>query len=398
MKSVARSLFRILSFFTTIAILFAVPSAQAAAPPLAWSIKIPDSFQPDLASAPHGDIYVTANVYNTFDGSLFRLDSDGTEIWEEPMGDFQRPMSVTSDTAGNALIVGDRFSDGFVRKYSPDNDLIWHQNLSSPINDISTGLAADASGNAYVAVGPWATNYSIPPPGTFSTLQSFSPQGQVNWLTEFDTQDGTYPGNGASQSNGTAVDQEGNIVSMFNNYSLPNSGDLNSYLAKTDQDGDILWIKDLGARSNVFSVDTDSQNNIYAALNDRLIKFDIDGNQIWSRPSEPGLSPNLFSLTIGKGNRIFVAGNSLFSPYVAEYDVHGNLLWSDVQPVGPTESVWNTGLTISDRQLIVAGSFGINGGYTASQISAYSLIPEPGTLLITLGLAWSCFNFRLRTA
>jgi sugar lactone lactonase YvrE len=348
--------------------------------PRAWSITIPNFYEPDVSPAPHGDIYVTAKMNWPYDDRLFRIDSDGTQLWSHLFDGNNSPTGVATDPQGNAIVVGQNLDQAFVSKIKHNGVASWLQPITGPLRENPNGVAVDADGNSYVSIAPWATNYGTPPPGTFHNLQKYSPTGQLEWLTEFDTLDGTYPGNGIRTSNGTAIDGNGDVVSMFNNYSMANSPDLNSYLTKTTPNGDVVWLKDLGSWYNVFSIDVDSQNNIYAVVNNRILKFDQDGNEVWSIPNEPGISPNLFSLTIGSNDRIFVAGSKTFSSYVAEYDVTGTLLWSELQAPGPNLRFFNTGLTIAGRQVISAYTVAINGANSATMLTAYTLIPEPSTV------------------
>jgi hypothetical protein len=357
--------------------------------PKAWSITIPNFYEPDVSPAPHGDIYVTGLMNWPHDDRLARINNNGIIMWSHVFDGNNRPTGVTTDLHGNALVTGHNEDQAFVSKIKHNGTEIWYQPITGPLRDVPVGIAVSQDGHSYVSVAPWAINYGTPPPGTFHNLQKYSPTGQLEWLTEFDTLDGTYPGNGTPTSNGTAVDNSGNIVSMFNNYSQPNSPDLNSYLTKTTPNGDVVWLKDLGPWFNAFSIDVDSQNNIYAVVNNRILKFDEDGNEVWSIPNESGISPVLLSLTIGADDRVFVAGNKTFSSYVAEYDVAGTLLWSELQAPGPNQMLFNSGLTIAGRQLISAYTVAINGAYSATMLTAYTLIPEPssaGLLLLAMTL------------
>jgi hypothetical protein len=360
--------------------------ALAPAPPIAWSITTADTFWPDVAPAPGGGVYV-ATADSTSTGALIRLDALGNQLWRQtaPAG---RPMTtVASDAAGNALLGGYRPSfpnDGYLLKYSPAGTLQWTQTISSPLSDWPTGIGVDPSGNAYFADNPWTTNYGIPPAGTYSNLRRFNPDGQLAWLLNLNTQDGTYPGNGGHESNGTVVDHGGHVYSMFNNYSFDSNhvSLANAYLSKSTLDGQLLWIKPLGGLANIFSVAVDSNDNVYAAAGG-LQKFDSDGNLLWSRSDGPA---NMFSVAIGASDQVFVAGHSDLAPYIAQFDVNGNLQWRDIQPVAQNEWINYSGLTVSGNTVVGSAWVSRDGFTQANIIRAYQLIPEPSSLMLVAGL------------
>jgi hypothetical protein len=359
--------------------------AVAPAPPILWTVTNDDTGAPDVAPAPDGGVFVATTNSNSGGniGAVMRLNSFGTQVWRQTQGTRQF-HTVASDSAGNAYIGAAQnslFHDAYLLKYSPTGSLQWTQTISSPLSDWPTGVAADSAGNAYYAEGPWASNYGTPPAGTYSTLRRFNPDGQLSWLLNLDTQDGTYPGNGAQSSNGTVIDHSGHVVSMFNNYSKDANNVIHShaYLSKTSLDGQLLWIKSLGDLTNEFSIGVDSSDNVYAALNYSIMKFDSDGNQVWS------LSNSFWavsSLAVGPQNEIFVAGRADFSPYIAQYDANGNLIWSDIQPVGPDQIVKYSGLTVSGNKLIGSAWIAEQGVNSGNFIRAYQLVPEPASLFL----------------
>lgn len=375
------------------------------APPVVWSVTTTDDYPPDVAPAPGGGVYVTRSDSLT-GGSISRLDASGSQIWRQELGSYLPASTVAADGVGNVLIGGQHFRDGYLRKYSPTGNLLWHHQIATPqLFNWPTGIGVDPGGNAYVAIGPWESNYGIPPPGTYSTLRRINASGQLEWLRDLDTRDGYHPGNGSVFSNGTVVDHQGHVFSMLNNYATTSDGTRTStmaYLSKTTSDGQVFWMKSLGRLSNVYSIGVDSNDNIYAAVNDLLLKFDNDGNQIWSRSSN---NSRLFSLAVGPRDEIFVAGDSLGAPYVAEYDINGILIWDDTQPVLQEERMTYYGLTISGGKLIGGAVIAKGSHWDSNLVRAYRLVPEPQGLttmaLFAIGVAfarWRRLGFPLQLA
>lgn len=146
-------------------------------------------------------------------------------------------------------------------------------------------------------------------------------------LTTFNITAQTIHFTGAVSQNDTAIDTNGNIINVGaitndvnfspsdNNFefSTPETGDVNAYITKISDAGNILWTKVLKTEkittpieiSRIQQVVTDSNNNIYVAgtyrgivhLNDNIIlnstsddnynsfiiKFDTDGNILWHK-------------------------------------------------------------------------------------------------------------------
>jgi hypothetical protein len=367
--------------------------AEGVVPPIVWSFSTPDVYPPDVAPAPGGGAYVSVTDGNHV-GAVLRLNGQGSQMWRQSVSG--RAYTVASDSSGNAFLGGDIGNDAFLRKYSPTGALQWNASIASPVFDWPTGVGTDGAGNAYFASGPWAANYSVPPPGTFSTLRRFNPDGQLAWLASLDTHDGTYPGNGGYASNGTVVDHSGHVYSMFSNYNAPHTISGDAYLTKATLDGQLLWTKSLGNLSGLFSLGVDSSDNVYAAAGD-LIKFDPDGNVLWTRSRT---TESFESLAIGPRDEIFVAGGHRigFAGYIAAYDTSGILEWYDTPPLPLNEVQAISGLTVSGNKLISAIHIARDGYWSESIIRAYQ-IPEASTaVLVGLSFCAAIIRWRNRPA
>lgn len=379
------------------------PSTHAAiAPPsLVWSFTTEDEGIPDVTAGPDGSIYVASTSPYPMQALLTRYDAFGAQLWRRDLPSTTRGDIVAADPAGNVYFAGGTsapVSIGnhmFLRKYNPAGDLLWGTPVGSALSDWPSGLAVDASGNPYLTNGPWASNYGVPPGGTYSQVRRFNATGGQNWLRGVNTQDGSYPGVAGPSTNMAAVSDDGFLYVAIGNYQLPvpNTVDSKYHLAKLTLDGQVLWTKPLSGNAFPEAIALDSQSNVYAASGMSLVKYDAAGDVIWQQTNN---SWSLTSVTIGPDDRIYVAGRKELAPYLAEYDAAGNRLWNVIadQPMGTPTYFY--GLAVSGNNLIAAGVFvDENSNWTGNLIQAYQIIPEPsGGFLLAVVFAASAIRLR----
>lgn len=353
------------------------------APPLAWSFTNEDEGVPDVTAGPDGSFYVTSTSPYPMQALLTRYDASGAQLWRRDLPTSTQGTLVASDSAGNVYLAAQTSAPVSIgnhmalRKYNPAGDLLWGTPVASALNDWPSGLAVDAAGNAYLANGPWATNYGVPPAGTYSQVRRFNAGGGQSWLSSVNTQDGSYPGGTGPGTNFAAVSDDGFLYVAIGNYQLPAPNTIESkhHLAKLTLDGQVVWTKPLASDVFPVAIALDSQSNVYAASGSSLVKYDAAGDVVWKQTDNTW---GLTSITIGSDNRIYVAGRREFKPYLAEHDAAGNQLWNVIpdQPLGTFTSFY--GLTVSGNNLIAAGVF-VDGdsNWTGNLVQAYQVIPEP---------------------
>lgn len=214
---------------------------------------------------------------------LAKYDTGGNLLWVRQMSGDTYPDDLAADAAGNVYFAGD-FGDpnitvsgtaltnrglvnGFVAKFSGQGNLLWTRQVGGSDRDWPSGLAADMSGNVYLACNVNSTDVTIN--GTPFTegghlLAKFNSSGSLVWAK------------GTPLMGRIAVDQSGQVVmarefdSMvtFGSHTLTNSGGSQDiFVAKFDPSGNPLWAKRAGGVNQdvAWDVALDDQADIYVA-------------------------------------------------------------------------------------------------------------------------------------
>lgn len=242
--------------------------------------------------------------------------------------------------------------------------------------ELGHAIAVDQSGNIYAA-GYFNSTNALFGSDQFTTqgdndvvITKLDATGNVLWTH-------TGGGIGRDGASSIAVDFNNNVyvtgtfstnTATFGSFVLTNSTPANSafFLAKYDQDGNLLWIKspdkNYSTVANGLTVDSDGNSylaltvtgtnmiggtNIIAVGNDALIlKFDPSGNLLWSKMGI-GTGRETANAIAFASNTIAVTGtfgslqvqfdgvtltnsatNGYADIFVAKYDLTGNLLWA----------------------------------------------------------------------
>lgn len=375
-------------------------SSSQTVPPVNWAIQTTDTFSPYLAPAAEGGVFVGSSFQPPSGAArttLSHFSSSGTQTWRivaPAFGDGIR--SLQTDALGNLYAVGNAggTDDLKLRKFTSDGSLVWAQQFGSPISDFSPGFAVAANGTAYVTNAPWASNYGVPPPLTTTTLRQFHPDGTPGWVTNLDPGDGLYPGL-ASGGRGTAIDRDGNIVSIFSNYRNINqsiSGE--TYISKTSSSGQVQWIRPIGI-TNRFSAAIDDANDVFVAAH-ALYKYDGDGALLWTVDTNTLYRHQFFTNCLGPDGTQYLAGqtylNNDWIGVLAAYDPAGAQLWSTiVNPPPGSKQLFFTEITLSGDRLFAGGRTSTVDANNISRPTGNYIvsmqIPEPAGLLVTSSIA-----------
>jgi hypothetical protein len=370
-------------------------------PPILWTKALSDTGNPSLSSAPGGGLFLGTSTDTT--GAVVRLDSNGNEVWRQPLAASRPADDVAADAAGNVFVashqIGNPFNT-FLQKYSPTGSLLWTQQVVTPRLDMATGVDVDPAGNAYIANAPWTTNYANAPAGTFNSLHRYATDSTLAWSRNLDTGDGTSPGGSGPQSGGVAVDHSGHVFSAFNNYHSTQVNntfvvDSYAYLSKTSLDGQVLWVKEHNTNfGDITGIAVDPHDNVYVAASNSFRKYDSEGNQLWSVTNN---NLALMAVTIGPGGEIFAAGAAGFDTYIAQYNSNGSVVWSDIHLSGPDQVSRYQSLTIAGDKLVVAGWIATQQTLSGNLVRAYQLVPEPtAAALLLVGVTLNVLSSRRR--
>ena len=213
-----------------------------------------------------GSIYVTGGTPGDLDGNLSsgdfdifltRFALDGTKLWTTLLGtfDIERGNAVTTDSEGRIYVTG--FTEGeldesvnvgwadvFVAAFTPDGEQLWTRQFGTYGFDTGEGIVVDETGSVYVTGfvnGDLGEDTSLG--GTDIFVAKFDNDGTMLWTRQLGT-------GGNDESYGIAINDAGHIYitgvtsrDFEGNASL--GGD-DAVVATFNAQGETLWTKQLG--------------------------------------------------------------------------------------------------------------------------------------------------------
>ncbi len=224
----------------------------------------------------------------------------------------------------------------------------WAKSAGGLLNDVTTSLVVDASGNTYMTGNSSSPTFHI---GSFNLLNSdtintyydlflakWDSYGNVVWVKKA-------KGDYNESANSVAIDVAGNIcivgntnspITYFDSIAIQNSNPFYMiyFLVKYDSNGNVLWVRNCSAKNNytIISLATDASKNVYitGTLNADTVVFDSD--------------------TLFRGQS---AGF-----FLVKYDESGNIIWA--KNAGGIGGGWlcNNSLAIDNNgNILVTGGF-----------------------------------------
>ena len=444
----------------------------------------------DTVSDSAGNIYATGyfNLTSTFgsgaasqtltsfgaaDIFLAKYSSTGVLQWVRQMGGTQSDLanSIAFDKNSNVYITGyfqgaatfgdatnrqtvTSFggSDGYIAKFGTDGSFQWVKQFGSTSSntDYAMDVDTDAAGIAYVIgysygytqFGSGTSRIGLDGYGGVSTanlvLAKYLPDGTLSWAQ-------LAGGASGALGHSIAVDSTGNFVitGYFSTnitfgygsnakYLLsPTTSSNDSFIAKFNSAGEILWAKPIGGNNNElgYGVGLDGSGNIYVAgysasnvagfidgnnsigltnlnpfsvTNDIFIaKYSAEGALTWARIAGGTGGDVANGIAVDPSGNVYVggyfSGSATFSSpnfsqtltsvgsndaFVARYSSRGDLTWAQRLGGTGTDTIRNVALDSSGR-LLVAGYYNWDspalGGVASFNIGA------PGVTLVSQG-------------
>jgi Tfp pilus assembly protein PilZ len=208
-------------------------------------------------------------------------------------------------------------------KWDSAGNKIWTRQAGTSNADMGSGVAVDSSGNIYVTgytTGRLDGNTNAGSADIF--LMKWDSAGNKIWTRQAGTSN-------ADMGSGVAVDSSGNIyVTGYTTGGLDrntHAGKEDIFLIKFDRDGNKIWTKQTGTPSKDWSneVAVDSSGNIYVTgltwggLNGNanagsadifLIKYDSAGNKIWTRQAGTSDADMGSGVAVDSSGNIYVIG------------------------------------------------------------------------------------------
>jgi hypothetical protein len=264
-------------------------------------------------------------VYTQNRGNLYKLDSDGNEVW----GYAEHNNDVTAITADSNGYVYSGDMDNEIHKIDIDGNNVWKNTYNS---DTILSLALDSNGNVYAASdcylrkfdsdGNYVWSYYA---GSYNYIYSIAvdidgyiyagtSKDEVHKIDSNGDNVWTYTEH-SGDVNGVAVDSDGNV------YSASDDNEVH----KIDSNGNNVW-KYTEHTDYVNSVEVDSNKNVYSGSRDTEVhKIDSNGNNVWKYTEHSG---DVNAVTVDSDGYVYSASND---EEVHKIDSSGNNVWKNTE-------------------------------------------------------------------
>ena len=284
-------------------------------------------------------------------------------------------------------------SDAWLTRYDGTGNQLWTRQFGSNANENLYTATPDGVGGVYTA-GSTLGSLGTPSAGGWDGwLASYDSAGQRNWMWQFGTEahDIAYA-SAPDSSDGVYV--AGSTVGNLGGHYLGGGGD--AWLARFDKAGNQLWIRQLGTSSYdaAYAAAPDGTGGLYVGgrtdgslsganvggWDAWLARYDNSGNQLWLRQLGTNSAEYLQDVSPDDSGGVYVSGATegelggpsagTWDAWVARYDRAGNQLWirqqgtSDADFGGPalpdgSGGVYASGSTRGDLGGPNAGDFDV---------------------------------------
>jgi hypothetical protein len=341
-----------------------------------------------------GDVIVAGSVgtANTADDAfVMKLSSSGDVMWIRTFGtsgsDFAH--AVAPDGAGGAVVVGrvaglleDKHygsDDAFVRRYTPQGEVVWTQQFGTTGADRLYGVAVDVVGVIYVVGSTEGTLGATHAGGTDGFVRRYTPSGTPSWTTQFGTSSFDVAGAVALTPAGAIV-VAGSTAGALEGANL---GSDDGFVALFGHDGTLQWARQfgIGASDEVtgVAVGTDALYVVGRTFglgpSDMFLRaYTLNGDYLWTRLHGSLDYDEGHGVAVGSDGSIHVVGSTYADEdgtsmpnddaFLRTYDRDGTLLWSRQFGTDEVEQAYAVATDASGRIAVV--------GYTRGSLHAES--------------------------
>ncbi len=316
---------------------------------------------------------------------IAKYDSSGNISWNKTWGgsdnDFAYDVIQTSGgeyviTGGTTSNSGGMATNAFIIKLDSSGDYLWDKVWGSAMSENASRAIIQSNDGGYVI----ASSVMGDPGSEGAAIAKFDSNGSFVWSRAWD-------GLSLENSNDVIQDSNGDYVFVGGTWSNDGGSHEDLLIIKTNSTGSIIWAKTWGSNTSdeqAYSVaqasdggyvvtgyiTTDGDRDMYIA------KGDSDGNLVWSRAwGGSGYDQGNSIVVTNDGyvvageTRSFGAGGS--DAAVVKFDLDGNLIWSRTWGGGGYDYMYNLHLT-DDGGFITAGTVvGYGAGGNEAYISKY---------------------------
>jgi len=349
--------------------------------------------------------------------------------WVKGMVGTVTPRAISLDDNENSYITGSfygtatfgtttltnfsgGFSDIFIAKYDNAGNCVWVKQAGGSFSDFAYGISCDEDGNIYLT-GEFKGTV------TFGAIEltsygewdifiaKYDNAGRCLWVKQAGgtSDDGGY---------GIYTDVNGNCyitghfkgTATFDNITLTSRGNYDIFIAKYDNAGNCLWTEQAGGSSNEIGngIYTDANGNCYitgyfyaTATFDTTIltsyglwdifiaKYDNAGNCLWVKQAGGDLGDCGYGISADIFGNCYITGyfgmtatfgtttltsSGMYDMFIAKYDNAGNCLWA--KKAGSSNGDFGYGIfTTANGNSYLTGYFKGTATFDTTTISSY---------------------------
>ena len=286
---------------------------------------------------------------------------------------YDEGFDLTTDDAGNVYVSGQieflaRFDDGFalesagihdifLAKFDKYGNRIWAKRAGSRHGgEKAQSIAVDAAQNVYICGEIDDTSYFdniqvIGRPANNTFVAKYDPNGSILWVRHFETD--------AMNSRGYAItcDRIGNVyacgatqdnVYYNGNLLLTSRGDYDAYVFKFDTDGHFKWIKQIGG--------TDSDKAYGIAVKDANIYV-----------------TGYFAGSAQFSSSVILTGSGGTDVFLAKYDTSGSLAWARKGGGTSFDRGWDVTIN-TNGEIVCTGEFSDQANFGSNSIHSSGMM------------------------
>jgi Bacterial Ig domain/Beta-propeller repeat len=333
-------------------------------------------------------------VWNTFMGHSLEIEG-ANAIALDSSGNIY-VVGHAEGTWGSPIVAFNGVMDGFITKLDPNGNVLWHTYLGNVADEYLDGLYVDANGNVFVS--GYHTNFTkymqFPPDPWIEDMfiQKFNTYGVSQWRTVCNAGRISYNTELVGDASGN-IYLGGTCDMSWGNPINAHAGGLDSFLAKFNSSGTLVWNTFFGSSDyesmSRLAIDTNGNLviasasffsfgtpiNAFTVGNDSYVaKFNNNGALLWHTFIGGNGEDNTVDVTTDSNDNIYVSGYSsetwgtpeiAFGPgigeiYMAKLSSSGNLLWHTF--TGSDSDSFGGLKVLSEDDIFVSGnSFGTWG-------------------------------------
>ena len=333
-------------------------------------------------------------------------------LWAQQIGssDTDSSRGVAVDASGNIYITGNTRGDlggpnqgdhdAFIVKYSSGGTVQWTRKIGTSRYDYANGIAADSSGNIYIA-GATRGDIGGSNQGEIDAfLVRYNSSGTVQWTRQIGT-------SGKDYAYAIAVDGSGNSYitgGTWGGLGRPNPGGLDAFIVKYDSGGAVQWSRQIGSAGHdlTSSIAVDASGNSYIAgytegnlggpnqggSDAFIVKYNSAGTVQWMRQIGSSGTDDAEGITVDGSGNIYITGRTygdLAGPnqgagdaFIVKYDSGGTLQWIRQMGTANSDLVSDIAVDGSGNSYITGYTYGDLGGPSHGDWDAFIVTYDSG--------------------